>query len=110
VEATIRVDTQAYDKTEVQAAAQAALINEFSLERRLLGQPVYIAEVAAALERVTGVETVTVQSFSVSSVEPIKRTAKTSGSDSAFFPFQHQLISTNSTTAGSDMTVIVEAI
>ena len=110
VEATVRVDIEAYDKTEVQATAQAALIDEFSLERRLLGQPVYIAEVAAALERVTGVETVTVQSFSVSSAEPIKRTAKTSGSDSAFFPFQHQLISTNSTTAGSDMTVIVEAI
>jgi uncharacterized phage protein gp47/JayE len=110
VEATIRVEVEAYDKTEVQATAQAALIDEFSLERRLLGQPVYIAEVAAALERVNGVKTVTVQSFSVSSAEPIKRTAKTSGSDSAFFPFQHQLISTNPTTAGSDMTVIVEAI
>lgn len=110
VEATIRVDVEAHDKTEVQATAQAALIEEFSLERRLLGQPVYVAEVAAALERVTGVETVTVQSFGVSSAEPIKRTAKTSGSDSAFFPFQHQLISTNSATAVSDMTVIVEAI
>ncbi|MEM7240208.1 MAG: hypothetical protein AAF501_20600, partial [Pseudomonadota bacterium] len=45
----IYVDTERYDKTEVQEAAHAILVSTFALERRGLGQPVYIAEVIAAL-------------------------------------------------------------
>ena len=110
VEATVRVDIDAYDKTEVQAAAQAALIAEFALARRALGQAVYIAEVAAALERVTGVETATVQTFSVPATPKILRTATTGGAASAFFALQHQVISADPTTAGADMAVSVEAL
>jgi hypothetical protein len=110
VEATVRVDIDAYDKAEVQAAAQAALIAEFALARRALGQAVYIAEVAAALERVEGVETATVQTFSVPVTPKILRTATTGGAASAFFAFQHQVISADPTTAGADMAVSVEAL
>ncbi|MCB1800557.1 MAG: hypothetical protein KDI82_02605 [Gammaproteobacteria bacterium] len=110
VEATVRVDVDAYDKSEVQAAAQAALIATFALEQRALGQPVYIAEVAAALERVEGVATATVQTFQVPALPSILRTAKTAGSASAFFPFQHQVISADPASAGADMAVAVEAL
>ncbi len=110
VEATVRVDVEAYDKTLVQTAAQEALTAEFALSERTLGQPVYISEVAAALERVTGVETATVQTFSVASFPAILRTAKTGDTPSAYFPFDNQVISAAVETAGADMAIAVEAI
>ncbi len=110
VEARIRVDAEAFDKTAVQAAAQDALIAGFSLERRALGRPAYISEVVALLERVEGVETATVRSFRVPSLATIRRTARTGGSPSAFFPFDNQVISVRSETAGADMAVAVETI
>ncbi|MDI5892156.1 hypothetical protein [Halomonas rhizosphaerae] len=108
VTAKIRVDIEKCDKTEIQAAAQAALIAEFALERRGLGQPAYISEVAAALERVAGVETATVPGFAVQPATAIRRTAMTGGTPSAFFPFENQVIFAASETAGADMTVQVE--
>lgn len=110
IEATVRVDIDAYDKTEVQAAAQAALVAEFALAKRTLGQPVYVSEVAAALERVEGVATATVQTFSVPAMPAILRTATTGGAASAYFPFQHQVISADPASAGADMAVAVEAL
>ena len=63
VGARIQIDYAAYDKTEVQEAAIAALTREFALEKRAIGQPFYIAEIMAALERVEGVSSTTVSSF-----------------------------------------------
>lgn len=110
VSATIRVDVEKFDKTEIQANAQAALINGFALEGRGLGQPVYVSEVAAMLERVEGVETATVQGFAVQPANTIRRTAKTGGVASALFPHEHQVISVFPATAGADVAVQVEAI
>lgn len=110
VTAKIRVDIEKFDKTEIQAAAQAALIAEFALERRGLGQPAYVSEVAAALERVAGVETATVPGFAVQPATAIRRTAMTGGTPSAFFPFENQVIFAAPETAGADMTVQVEPI
>lgn len=110
IEATVRVDVEAHDRTQVQAAAQAALIETFSLVRRGLGQPVYIAEVAAALERVEGVETATVQTFAIPDPGAVLRAAKTGGAWSAYFPHPHQVISADPATAVTDMAVKVEAL
>ena len=109
-ETTIRVDTEKYDRTQVQANAHATLISTFNLQNRRLGQPVYISEIAAALERVDGVSTATVQSFQVSDDSVLLKTARTNGSASAYFPFDHQLISAQSTTAVTDFVVVVEAL
>jgi hypothetical protein len=111
VATTIRVDVETYDKTIVQAAAQTALAEAFALEHRILGQPLYISEVVAALERVPGVETAQVDQFALSGTAPgILRIAKTANAPSAFFPFKNQVISANSTTAGADLAVKVKAI
>ncbi|MEM7670096.1 MAG: hypothetical protein AAF317_13300, partial [Pseudomonadota bacterium] len=107
----IYVDTERYDKTEVQEAAHAILVSTFALERRGLGQPVYIAEVVAALETVIGVETATIQTFGLKPTSPpILRTGKTGGSVSAFFPFETQVISVNPVSANADVTVAVEKV
>lgn len=110
VEARVRVDAEAFDRTAVQASAQQALIDGFSLERRALAQPAYISEVIALLERVEGVETATVQSFTIPAWSEIRRTARTGGSPSAFFPFDDQVIAVRADTAGADMAVAVETI
>ena len=111
LDTTIYVKTEVYDRTEVQAAAHAALIARFALEVRALGQPVYIAEAVAALEAVDGVETVTVGTFALKTGSaPILRSAKTAGADSAFFPFENQVISVARATASTDFTVTVEAL
>ncbi|MBS9405406.1 hypothetical protein KG088_17500 [Halomonas sp. TRM85114] len=110
ITAKIRIDIETFDKTEIQAAAQAVLITEFALKRRGLGQPAYISEVAAALERVEGVETATVPGFAVQPTTAIRRTAMSGGAPSAFFPFENQVIFAAPKTAGADMTVQVEPI
>jgi hypothetical protein len=64
VGAKVRVDLSAFDRTEVKAAAEAALAAAFALETRGFGQPVYRSEILAALETVTGVENAVVTAFS----------------------------------------------
>jgi hypothetical protein len=109
VEAAVRVDVEAFDRNLVQAAAQAALIETFALRRRTLGQPAYIAEVAAALENVDGVITATVKSFGIPDDAAILRVAMTGSARSAFFPHPNQVISVDPISAVADMVVKVEA-
>lgn len=109
VEATVRVDVEAIDRNLVQAAAQAALIDTFSLRCRSLGQPAYIAEVAAALEDVEGVITATVKTFAIPDDGAVLRVAMTGSSKSAYFPRQNQVVSVDPASAVGDMTVKVEA-
>lgn len=109
-ETTIRVDVEKYDRTLVQANAQTTLISTFDLQNRRLGQPLYISEIAAALERVDGVANATVQSFAVMDDSALLKTAYTNGLPSAYFPFDHQLISAQSTSAVTDFIVVVEAL
>ncbi len=88
--ATIRVDTGAFDRTNVEAAAIAAVEADFALRQRGIGQTMFIAEIMASIEAVTGVETVTVQTF-----EPIggvpARIAVISGSNAAIVPTRKQV-------------------
>lgn len=110
VEASVRVDGEAFDRSVVQASAQAALLDAFSLRRRALGQPAYIAEVVAALERVNGVETAIVKSFAVPDESALLRVARTDDANSAFFPHPRQVVAAVAATATADMTVKVEAL
>lgn len=104
--ATVHVDGARFDKSKVQQAAHAALVAAFALAVRGLGQPVYIAEVAAALERVEGVATATVQTFAIKLGSPaILRQATTAGSVSALFPLSTQVIAVG---AAADVAVAVE--
>jgi len=90
--------------------AQAALIDTFSLRRRSLGQPAYIAEVAAALEDVEGVITATVKTFAIPDDSAVLRVALTGSAKSAYFPHPNQVISVDPASAGADMAVKVEAV
>ena len=110
VSATVRVDYEKFDRNEVQAAAQAALIDSFSLQRRGLGQTTYIAEATATLERVTGVETATIDDFAVVDPTRLQRIASTDGKPSAFFPARDQVIAVRSASAFADMAVKLEAV
>jgi len=113
VAATVRVDVEAFDRNQVQAAAQAALIDTFSLRHRSLGQPAYIAEAVAALERVEGVMTATIGEFAIGDNTPerdLLRVAKQGGkASSAFFPHRDQVICVNPSSAVADIAIKVEA-
>ena len=106
----VRVDIEAFDKTEVQAAAQSALFAAFALSNRSLGQPLYLSEAVAVLERVTGVETARVLNMSIAATPTIKRTARTGGATSAYFPFNHQVIVADPLNEDVEINVIVEPI
>lgn len=105
---TIRVDIARFDKSDVQDAALAALTDDFSLARRGLGQPLYVAEILAAAERVEGVETVVIDAFARKAGAPLPlREAQMSGALSAIFPRAEQVVHA----AGSaDIVVLVEAV
>jgi hypothetical protein len=110
VAATIQVDVEQVDKAETQEAAHAALVSAFSLEQRALGQAAYIAEATAALERVPGVSSATIQAFELRDGEAILRTATTAGKISALFPFPDQVIAVETGQTSADVTVAVEAL
>lgn len=61
--ATVRADLSTYNKTDVKAAAEAALRAVLALENRAIAQTVYIAEVLAALETVKEVDNAIVTRF-----------------------------------------------
>lgn len=63
VAVTVRADLTVQDKTDIKAAAEAALANAFSLEARDFGQTAYVSEVLAALETVAGIENVLATRF-----------------------------------------------
>lgn len=61
--ATILVDTAAYDIDLVLEAAEKALLENFSIINRELGQSLYIGNVLAVLENIEGVEAVRKAAF-----------------------------------------------
>jgi Baseplate J-like protein len=58
LDVTITVDSAAYDPDEIEDATLAALRDAFSLEKRGLSQDLFIADVLAVAESVTGVSNV----------------------------------------------------
>lgn len=102
--ATVRADLSSYDKSDVKAAAEAGLRAAFGLEARDFAQPVYLAEVLAALETVTEVENAIVTRFDLgddydlSQAKPVpfelpwpKNVATRGDSVTAIFPTNHQV-------------------
>lgn len=103
-----RVDTGRYEKTTVQDRLALALLEAFSLIRRGLGQPLYVAEILAAAERVEGVETVVIDSFARKAGAPAPlREALVAGTVAAIFPRENQVIRVAS---AADIVVHVEAL
>jgi hypothetical protein len=105
---TARVDVGRYEKSDVQDRLEAALLDEFSLERRGLGQPLYVAEILAAAERVDGVETAVIDTFArrADAPKPL-REAMVSGALAAIFPCENQVVHA---TSGADVVVNTEAV
>ena len=105
---TARVDTGRYEKTDVQDRLALVLQEEFSLIRRSLGQPLYVAEILAAAERVEGVETVVIDGFARKAGTPLPlREALVSGAVAAIFPRENQVIRVASS---ADIVANVEAM
>jgi len=102
VSANIQLDFAAFDKNEVQEAAVAALTSDFRLENREIGQPFYIAELMAALERVEGVSSTTITAFAPAPGAPPTggqgqaRLSLIGGSVAAIFPTGDQVAWLNS--------------
>jgi hypothetical protein len=105
---TARVDTGRFEKADVQDAVLAALADWFSLARRKLGQPIYVAEILAAAERVEGVETVVVNAFArkPGAPEPL-REAPMSGGLAAIFPRVDQVVHV---AGAADIVAVMEAM
>lgn len=109
VEIAVRVlvDTARYEKSDVQDAALAELRASFSLDRRALGQPLCVAEILAAAERVEGVGSVLIETFVTKPGSPAPlRSASLGGALSAIFPREEQLVHA----APADIAVITEAL
>jgi len=88
----INVDTSRYEKADVKDSTEAALVAEFALNNRTLGQPLYVAEILAAMERVEGVSSATITRFAPQSGTPAPlRKAEISGSLVAIFPTEEQV-------------------
>ncbi len=104
---TVFVDIDRYEKTDVQDRVFAALLDTFSLARRGLSQPLYVAEILAACERVEGVSTAVADTFArkAGAPEPL-REATMSGALAAIFPREEQVVHL---AAGADLAVLAEA-
>jgi Baseplate J-like protein len=104
---TIFVDIDRYEKTDVLDGVAGALLDTFSLQRRGLGQPLYIAELLAACERVEGVSAAVVDGFArkAGAPEPL-REAMVAGALAAIFPREDQVVHL---AAGADLAVLAEA-
>lgn len=87
------VDTDRYVKSDVKDAVEAELKAEFALRKRGLGQPLYIAEILAAAESVTGVSSATVRDFACKPgpPEPL-REAKIGSRRVAIYPTEEQVL------------------
>jgi len=108
VHVKIRVDTSRYEKSDVKDAVEAGLLTAFGLKQRGLGQPVYVAEIMAAMERVTGVSSATITDFAVKPGPYVPlREAVVAGVLAAVFPAEEQV----AVIAGmADVTVDVEVL
>ncbi len=101
----IYVDPNRYEKADVKDATTTTLAQEFALVNRALGQPLYVAEILAAMERVEGVSSATVSMFGRKLGAPTPlREAVISGGLSAIFPREEQVAVIASST---DITVDV---
>ncbi|GJL53835.1 MAG: hypothetical protein NPIRA02_09670 [Nitrospirales bacterium] len=104
----IYVDTSRYEKSDVKAVVEAGLANEFALFNRALGQPMYVAEILAAMERIEGVSSATVTDFSKKSSTTVPlREARIDGKLVALFPTEEQVAVLDSI---ADVTVDVEIL
>jgi len=56
VDVTLHIDIDQYDMETVEADVRAALLDTFSLQHRKLGQNLYLSEIYAVVENITGVE------------------------------------------------------
>ena len=63
ITAEVRADLTSFDATDVEAAAEAALVRVLGLASRDFGQPFHVAEALAALEAVPQVETAVITSL-----------------------------------------------
>ncbi len=103
----VNVDTDRYVKSDVKDAVETALLAEFALKNRKLGQPLYVAEILAAVERVVGVSSTTIRDFAVKPGAPAPlRRAEISGSLAAVYPTDEQVAEV---TGMADITVDVKA-
>jgi hypothetical protein len=107
IETKVLIDVERFDKDAVRSAAEAALVQAFSLQRRALGQPAYVAEVMAALESVEGVSSALVTAFAPKSGAPSpERVATIGGSIVAIFPTDEQVAHL---AGAADAAVVAEA-
>ena len=107
IQTKVLIDVARFDKDEVRSAAEAVLAQTLSLARRALGQPVYVAEVMAALETVDGVSSALVTTFEPKSGAPAPaRVATIGGSITAIFPTDEQVAHL---VVPADATVVAEA-
>ena len=104
---TIFVDIDRYEKTDVLDRVAGALLDTFSLQRRGLGQPLYIAELFAACEQVEGVSTAVIDGFArkAGAPEPL-REAMVAGAIAAIFAREEQVVHL---AASADLAVLAEA-
>jgi hypothetical protein len=90
---TVFVDIDRYEKTDVLDRVAGALLDTFSLQRRGLGRPLYIAEILATCEQVEGVSTAVVDGFGrkAGAPEPL-REAMVAGALAAIFAREDQVV------------------
>jgi len=92
IQASVRADLTAWDKTDIKLACQDALQLHFDLTARAFAQAAYRSEVLATLETVPGVETAQVTSFGLaSSTATPESTSTQNGVTSAIFPTTQQI-------------------
>jgi hypothetical protein len=104
---TVFVDIDRYEKSDVLDRVAGALLGTFSLQRRGLGQPLYVAELLAACEQVEGVSTAVVDGFArkAGAPEPL-REAMVAGALAAIFAREDQVVHL---AASADLAVVAEA-
>jgi len=108
VSVTLRVERARFEASAVQEAVQTALAEEFSLSRRRLGQPLYVAEILAAAEAVPGVENLVINHFARKPGFPGPlREAEMAGALAAIFPREEQVVQVEDR---RDILVQVEAV
>ena len=105
--AKIFVDVARYEKTDAIAASLVTLVATFGLERRALGQPLYVAEILAALETVESVSSAVIVDFARRTGAPAPaREAIIGGGLAAIFPAEGQVVVVES---AADVAVTAEA-
>ncbi|MGX9357438.1 hypothetical protein ACS3SW_20345 [Roseobacteraceae bacterium S113] len=94
--ARIRADLTSHDKSDIRAAAAEVLHQTFDLSVRDFGQPIFVAEILAALETVPGILTAQATGFGVVPGAPDysqapERIARRDNAVAAIYPFPNQV-------------------